>query len=92
MIERAGWVLERWTVSGDAGGGQFAFPVFRRGDGRETPSRIARITGDVAARRAGRRASQAPSRARQAGQGVCRARPGERTTEAITEQSGRGLP
>lgn len=36
VVERAGWVLDRWSVSGDGGGGQFGFPVFRRGDGRST--------------------------------------------------------
>lgn len=36
VVERAGWVLDRWTVSGDGSGGQIAFPVFRRGDGIAT--------------------------------------------------------
>lgn len=29
-IEAAGWVLDRWTVTVDAGGGFNAFPLFRR--------------------------------------------------------------
>ncbi|MBK8468531.1 MAG: hypothetical protein WAR57_10245 [Candidatus Phosphoribacter sp.] len=33
-VEAAGWVLDRWSVAGDAGGGMTAYPVFRRGDGQ----------------------------------------------------------
>jgi hypothetical protein len=35
-IEAAGWVLDRWSVSSDSGGGLNAFPVFRRGSGPPT--------------------------------------------------------
>jgi hypothetical protein len=38
-VEAAGWVLDRWTVAGDAGGGMAAYPVFRRGDGIRTELR-----------------------------------------------------
>lgn len=37
--EAAGWVLDRWTVAGDASGGMAAYPVFRRNDGLGTAPR-----------------------------------------------------
>lgn len=38
-VEAAGWVLDRWTVAADAGGGMAAYPVFRRSDGLGTQPR-----------------------------------------------------
>ncbi len=38
-IEAAGWVLDRWSVTTDTGGGLNAFPVFRRAAaGAKTPA------------------------------------------------------
>ncbi|HRW19392.1 MAG TPA: hypothetical protein P5181_11165 [Dermatophilaceae bacterium] len=41
-IERAGWVLDEWSVGVDASGVPNAFPLFRRSDGATTGLRDSR--------------------------------------------------
>lgn len=36
-VESAGWVLDKWVVAIEAGGGPNAFPVFRRRDAGPAP-------------------------------------------------------